>query len=737
MQKTRAGRLVLCLAVLGLYLPTWAQQAEQKPRITTDEFFNFVQYTQADISPDGKAVVIGTERADWNQERFRKDLWLWRDGVGITLLTASGHDSDAQWSPDGKWIAFISDREMPGGVEVEEGEQVPQEQVKPEQKPKPAPPKGRDGDDEEKKEKNVAHVYVISTLGGEALPVTRGMEEVHAFAWSPDSKSIYFATRTPWTKAKRDQYKKEWKDTVRYREQERGDVIAKISLADAISRAAALGGEAAKPKTKEQKKEEETAETPGAVVVTSTPWRVQDLKASPDGTKLAFVSDAISQRVESVKAYELYVVDANGGQPRQLTNNNALEQQVHWTPDSKDIVFYIQMGSAEGPYEDVQPRVYSVNVATGALQRWAKNFNRTIADWELAGDGSLVSAGRVGTEVQLYTAKNATSDLWKADGWPGTYEKVSVAKNSPRIAFIWSAVDKPTEVYVAEGLDSLQQAKKITSLNEVFTNRALPTGRPYQWKTDDRTVEGMLIYPPGKENAKNLRTFILIHGGPGDADGNNFGANWYDWAILAASNDWLVFRPNYRGSTGYGDNFMREIAPNLVSRPGKDILDGLAALIKDGIVDPKQVTIGGYSYGGYMTNWLITQHNFNAAVTGAGAVEHAANWGNDDLTFDDAWYLGGTPWSAPQQYAKEAALLQIDKVKTPTHMVAGADDIRVSVLESYLMERALHTLGVPSSLLVFPGEGHPLAKNPWHGKIKVREELKWLEKYGGASKSAD
>ena len=138
-----------------------------------------------------------------------------------------------------------------------------------------------------------------------------------------------------------------------------------------------------------------------------------------------------------------------------------------------------------------------------------------------------------------------------------------------------------------------------------------------------------------------------------------------------------------------------------------------------------------------MTNWLITQTTrFKAAMTGAGAVEHAANWGNDDLTYDDAYYLGGRPWEAEQTYNQEAALWQINKVTTPTHIVGGSQDIRVSILEQYLLEHALRSLGVPCTLLLFPGEGHSLGVNPWHGKIKVREELRWLEKYAGGSSSA-
>jgi dipeptidyl aminopeptidase/acylaminoacyl peptidase len=222
----------------------------------------------------------------------------------------------------------------------------------------------------------------------------------------------------------------------------------------------------------------------------------------------------------------------------------------------------------------------------------------------------------------------------------------------------------------------------------------------------------------------------FIHGGPADADGNRFGADWYDWATLAAANGWLVFRPNYRGSTGYGDDFMLEIVPHILSLPGSDILTGVDALVKDGYADPDHLSIGGYSYGGYLTNWLITQTTrFRSAVTGAGAVEHAANWGNDDTTLEDAWYLGGLPWERPALYQSEAALFQFDKVKTPTHLVQGAADVRVSYLEGETMERALQTLGIPHTFLVFPDEGHDLEKNPWHGYIKLREELKWLKKY--------
>ncbi len=380
------------------------------------------------------------------------------------------------------------------------------------------------------------------------------------------------------------------------------------------------------------------------------------------------------------------------------------------------------------------------NSETGAVEQWSKDFIGMTQHYAVAADTVLTSA-RVGTEVPMFSAAQPSQSLHKLNGWEGTYEILSTAPHSPRIAFIYSSLQKPAEVYLAESAGKLDQARPITSFNKLFTERELPQGKTYRWKADDgATIEGMLIYPPGfepdKPEAKHLPMFTFIHGGPDDADGNHFEADWYQWAQLAATNGWLVFEPNYRGSSGYGDKFLMQIVPAIVSRPGKDILEGVDALVKDGIADPDRLTIGGYSYGGYMTNWLITQTTrFKAAVTGAGGVENVANWGNDDTTFDDAYFLGGRPWEAQQRYHDEAAIFHIDKVRTPTHIVAGADDIRVAVLEQYLLEHALYSLGVPNKLLIFPGEGHDLDKNPWHGKIKVREELKWLQKYGGVPSS--
>jgi dipeptidyl aminopeptidase/acylaminoacyl peptidase len=701
-----------------LFLGTAA--AENKPKITLDEFFNAVGFSSLELSPDGNSVVIGTDRADWDQQIFRKDLWLYRgaEKASLTQLTESGHDTDPKWSPDGRWIAFLSDRKSQEDDSASD-----------------------DDDSGSDKSEGVGQIYLISPNGGEAFAITRGAEEVHALSWSPDSKTLYFATRNPWTKAQKDEYREQWKDVVQYRTAERGDTIFALDLSTAASNHTSA---VLKKKTKAERQSDTT---PGTHAVATSPWRVNELLTSPDGKRLALMTNPINKREEKFDDYEIYLVDLNSGENRQrsndgertvqarrITQNKAVEKDLHWANDGRHILFTIEVGDVSGPYRDLQPHLYSVDVESGAVEQWGTEFTGPVDHYALAADEILASA-RTGTEVQLYSASKGPQPFRRISNWQGTYELISVVQHSPRVAFVYSSLTKPAEVYLADSAADLDHARPITSFNALFTERDLPQGKPYRWKADDGTsVEGMLIYPPGKFEAKNLPMFTFIHGGPADAWGNSFGADWYEWGILAAANGWLVFEPNYRGSSGYGDKFLMQIVPQIVSRPGKDIVEGVDALVKDGIADPNRLTVGGYSYGGYMTNWLITQSTrWKAAVTGAGAVEHVANWGNDDTTFDDAYFLGGRPWEAAQRYHDEAAIFQIDKVRTPTHMVAGADDIRVAVLEDYLLEHALYSLGIPNKLLVFPGEGHSLDKDPWHGKMKVREELNWLQKYGGVS----
>jgi dipeptidyl aminopeptidase/acylaminoacyl peptidase len=691
----RNERAVLIFA--GLVLSSFSLVAQPaKGPITLDEFMNATDITEVKLSPDGSAAVIATVDSDWQHNRFRNDLWIWKAQTGQTVpLTRSGHARAPQWSPDGKYIAFLSD--------------LPR------------------GNDEEKDTDNVSErLWVIAAGSGESFPLYDEKLEAHAFAWSADGSQIFFSCASPLAKAAEEARKAQWKDVIRWREQERGDLLLAMQWS-------------ADPKNPTAHAVSEDSPTLPALsrTIAASEDEIKEIAPDPKGAQIAWVTDSVSHRLEDPRHNEIYLVSTAGGEARRLTNNLALESSPQWSGDGSRLYFHVgaDAGTIDPPYRDVQGRLYVLDPTSGMVQRLGADFAGSFEEYTVTGDGRVIATGLKGTEQQLYAIDAEHTVL--LPGLPGTYSGVGSGLHARGLLVKHSTLTDPVQVYLVADPARPDQAKTISSFNLLFTQRAQPEWKTYRWKADDGTmVEGILIYPPHRMGEKKLRMLTLIHGGPAEANGNYFGADWYDWATLAAANGWLVFRPNYRGSSGYGDDFMRQITPHLVSRPGKDILEGVDALVKDGIADPDRLTIGGYSYGGYMTNWLITQTTeFKAAVTGAGAVEHAANWGNDDLTYDDASYLGGaTPWQNPGIYQSEAALFQMDKVKTPTHIVAGNADVRVSYLEDILLERALQQLQVPHRLLVFPGEGHSLEKDPWHGYIKVREELQWLEKYGGPDK---
>ncbi len=297
----------LCLCSL------FAVAQSPKSTITLDEYLNTTEITATSLSPDASAAVVATETPDWKANVYRHDLWLWTAQGGLKPLTHSGTDEQPRWSPDGKWIAFLSDRLPAGSVDGDTGNE--------------------DG--------KSTRIWLISASGGEALPLYNEKLDVHTFAWAPDSSAIYFSATSPQTHVQEDDQKDEWKDVVRWREQYRGDVLLKLDVAQALARAVAVPLATEVPKAAKADAEPSSKLASGAETIAKVDLAISEIAPSPDGKQVAFLTEPINKRIENPADYEIFLVGTAGGSTRQVTHNQAVESNIRWSPDGHWIHFAV------------------------------------------------------------------------------------------------------------------------------------------------------------------------------------------------------------------------------------------------------------------------------------------------------------------------------------------------------------------------------------------------------------
>ncbi len=522
-------------------------------------------------------------------------------------------------------------------------------------------------------------------------------------AWSHNDSSIYFAvSKSLPTKDDDNLDNSEWKDVIRYRQQKERKFMSTIYRIDIEMKNYTL--------------------FISKNIIKNVSFSVSELLFIPFEEKL--VLSSTSKVFENSHHFEIYLLDLqNLSSLRRLTNNTVEQTELQLSADGKNVL-----------YRDISA-LYALNLTNGHIESFGKLFNGDITGYTAKSDGGVYILEQWKTDVFIFSQQSPTENLVAYPIWNGIYESIASSSNpNCSIAFVYSSSDRPMEVYCTNNISDRSSTRAITSENQLFTQRNLPQTKVYHWTNKDDheviDIEGILHYPPGKFESKNLPLLVLIHGGPNSASLNKLEGNYYNWAPLAASEGWLVLEPNYRGSTGYGDKFSTQLRRKPLTLAGRDILSGVDQLIKDGIADPYRLAVGGCSYGGSLTNWLMTQtKRFNAALSCSGTVEPVSDWGTmDDPSFYTNWF-GGLPWETPHIYQNEAPMYQLDRVRTPTHICTGEKDERVPASQSYILERGLHSRGIPADLIIFPNEGHSF-DNPWYGKIKVREELKWLKKYG-------
>ncbi len=426
----------------------------------------------------------------------------------------------------------------------------------------------------------------------------------------------------------------------------------------------------------------------------------------------------------------LWYVPASGGLARQVAEfSPAPGSPVVREVDGEPVVALI--GSALR--DDPSPSIWTVPLAGGTPVNRLSGFEGAvqslIADPRSA-DGLIVRIVE-GTRGRLYTLSAGAGpltpiELPDLESGGSILDGPSVSCDGEHIAFAWSRSDRPLEIFVkAPG----ENARTVTSLGKEFASRLTP-GEVVSWTSPDGvSVEGILLYPRDHDAAKRYPLLVQVHGGPCWQWEDRANLSWHDWGQMLTSRGYAVLLPNPRGSTGRGSDFERLLVDDVGGGESKDLVSGAQAMVERGIADPDRLAIGGWSWGGYLTAWTITQTDvFKAAIMGAGVANLVSDHAAGDIAEANMAYYSGHPYTHWDRYADRSPVRHAANVSTPTLILHGGADSRVHPTQGMEFHRALQVLGVPVRFVRYPREGHGIAER--HHQIDLMKRIvEWLERY--------
>jgi dipeptidyl aminopeptidase/acylaminoacyl peptidase len=424
-------------------------------------------------------------------------------------------------------------------------------------------------------------------------------------------------------------------------------------------------------------------------------------------------------------------MNADGSEAVQLTQNAVFERGAQLSPDNKTVLF--TTGSNEKFESYYNNNLFIVPASGGDSHMLLKEWPHEIRSASWSADGKRIYfTANTGVRINLYQVEVVTEKLTQLTEGDHSLRFWSYVPKAKRHVFCVNAPTNAGDVWMmAAGKKA--KPSKITGVFDYLSQQfLLPRQEAIQWKgEDDVTVEGILVYPLNYEEGKRYPLVVKTHGGPASSDRFGFG-RWSTYQSVLAAMGYAVINPNYRGSTGYGDDFLRDMVGHYYRQSHLDVMAGVDYLIEQGIADGDRMVKMGWSAGGHMTNKIITHTDrFKAASSGAGAVNWISMYGQSDVRIYRTPWFGGTPWQkdAPiDVYWKHSPLSDIWKVKTPTIILVGEKDVRVPPPQSVELYRALKTNGVPTHLYIAPREPHGW-RELRHRLFKMNVELEWFEKY--------
>jgi dipeptidyl aminopeptidase/acylaminoacyl peptidase len=639
--------------------------AQAQRPMTFDDVLALKQVGGAVISPDGKMVLYTLSHSDLKENERRSEIWIVPAAGGRARRFTGGKNDSAP-----QWSP---DGEWIAFLST----RATSSSGAPSEPPRP-------------------QVYLISPFGGEAEKLTDSKTGVTTFAWSPDSKRLAYVAQTPLTEA----------EEKRQKDKDDAQVI------DANFRFSRLW-----VSDVESKKSAEIVT--GDFVVSDPQW-------SPDGKRLSYTVNPTPKADDGILS-DIFIANADGsGTPRKLYENEGPDSGARWSPDGRWIAFSSR--DAQKGLLGFQ-RLYVISSEGGTPRAVAPNFDGPASGLTWSRDGStLYFSSGYRTTMQIFSVPAAGGEVKQLSSGDAMTTGLSLTREGDKIAFTRSDLQHPADVYVSSFPNF--NPVKLTDHNPQLKDIALGRGEVMRWKSKDgMEIEGILIYPVAYTAGKRYPTFANIHGGPSGVWTQNFPGVWSNYAHVWAGKGWFVFLPNVRGSSGYGEKFMLANVRDWGGSDYQDIQSGLDELVRRGLADPDKLGQGGWSYGGYMTAWTLTQTDrFKAVMVGAGLTNMFSMYSTNDLQRTLEGYFGAQPWDDLQAYNRASAMTFIKRAKTPTLILHGANDQRVPIGQAQELYMGLRKNNVPVQLVFYPREGHGL-QEPRHQLDKMKREYAWFAKH--------
>lgn len=664
----------------------------KKRLITADDLYRFQYVTHCQLAPDGSRVVFCLWRVDDKKQKKYSNLWVVSTGGGAPRQFTYGNQVDSQprWSPNGREVAFLSNR-----AEAEQ----PQ-------------------------------IYIIPIDGGEARPLTDLKGEFDTFAWSPDGQQLVC------------NFRKKDKDEL---EREQDEQKKKLGLVERhITRLVyKLDGEGFLPKERWHIHTINARTGKTKQLTDGEIYDELDPQWSPDGRHILFISNRSADPDRTWDEYDLWLIPAAGGDMRRLQTERGPKLMPRFSPDGRWIAFYqeaprealwqksnlwVAPAGGSGPAKNLtapfdffvgQETLNDIDKIDTTPPAWSADSRRIYFPVTHHGDTLLKSI-----EVEGGALQDVVSDS-------GVAGSVTLDRSGAKLAYLHGKADHLAQVWLRD-VSKKGESRRLTRFNDALFG-GLNLGRPEEiWikGPDDNDLQGWILKPPGFDPSKKYPSILEIHGGPTAQYGHFF---MHEFQFLAAQG-YVVHFCNPRGGLGYGQAHTRAIYNNWGSADYADLMAWTDYVAQQPYIDPQRMGVTGGSYGGYMTAWIIGHTDrFQAAVAQRSVSNFISMAGSTDLgnVWDALFGAEASVWEDVEHHWRQSPLKYIGNAKTPTLVIHSEQDYRCDVEQGEQIFVALKKLGVDTELVRFPGESHGLSRGGRTDRriARLNHMLRWFDRY--------